>query len=278
MMDIEALWDYNSPEISEERFRQALAQESNPGVIGELTSQIARTYSMRRRFDEAHALLDEVERSSESRVRVRYLLERGRTLNSSQHQDLARPLFLEAHEIASECSEEFLAADAAHMVAIASEGETAIEWNLRTMETARRSSDPRAKKWIASAGNNLGWSYHVLGRFPEALEQFEAALEARQGGPIENILIARWCIARTWRSLGLYEEALTEQHELEAERERLGLPRGFVFEEIAECLLALGRNEEARPYFARAHEQLSQDQWLTADEPERLERLVRLSR
>ena len=38
-------------------------------------------------------------------------------------------------------------------------------------------------------------------------------------------------------------------------------------------LLALDRPDETRPYFAQAYAKLSQDAWLTATEPARLERL-----
>ena len=48
---------------------------------------------------------------------------------------------------------------------------------------------------------------------------------------------------------------------------------GFVFEEIGECLLLLNRAEEARRYFFKAYEILSQDTWLAEGEPERLARL-----
>jgi hypothetical protein len=51
---------------------------------------------------------------------------------------------------------------------------------------------------------------------------------------------------------------------------------GFVFEEIGECLLLLNRAEEARRYFAKAYEILSQDAWLAEKEPERLARLKSL--
>jgi hypothetical protein len=37
-----------------------------------------------------------------------------------------------------------------------------------------------------------------------------------------------------------------------AELDALGETDGYVLEEIAECLLALGRGDEARPLFARA--------------------------
>jgi len=75
------------------------------------------------------------------------------------------------------------------------------------------------------------------------------------------------------RSLGRVEEALTLQQELLREFEALGEQDGYVYEELAECLAALGRDDEARPYFARAYEALSRDPWLADSEPARLERL-----
>jgi hypothetical protein len=52
---------------------------------------------------------------------------------------------------------------------------------------------------------------------------------------------------------------------------------GFVQEELGECLLALGREEEARSWFAQAYELLSQDAWLAASEPARIARLGELA-
>ena len=43
-----------------------------------------------------------------------------------------------------------------------------------------------------------------------------------------------------------------------------------------EAALRLGRPEEARPHFLRAHALLSKDPWLARDEAPRLERLKRL--
>jgi hypothetical protein len=68
------------------------------------------------------------------------------------------------------------------------------------------------------------------------------------------------------------------QRELESEIEEKGLdPSGYVFEEIAECLLLLGREDEAKVYFGKAYDELSQDQWLVANQADRLERLKDLS-
>ncbi len=280
MIDFDALWDYGDPAGSEVRFQKALRETHDPATKLEIQTQIARTFSLRRQFDESHALLDEVLREGIEafpRAQVRYLLERGRAFNSSHNKDQARPEFYAAFELADSIGEEALAADAAHMIAIIEPGEKSIEWNIRTIEVAKRATDPKAKKWIASAGNNLGWSYHALGRFDEALSQFEEVAELRKASGGDNYIIARWCVARTLRSLGRYEEALTAQVDLKKEREDLGAPSGFVFEEIGESLLALNRTEESKPFFARAFELLSQDRWIVADEPERLARLQLLS-
>ena len=51
---------------------------------------------------------------------------------------------------------------------------------------------------------------------------------------------------------------------------------GYTEEELGECLHALGRPDEARPFFARAHERLSRDSWLVENEPDRIARLKRL--
>ncbi len=81
----------------------------------------------------------------------------------------------------------------------------------------------------------------------------------------------------TLRSLGLVEEALSKQMALKHEWEADGVEKdGFVFEEIGECLLLLERAEEARRYFSKAYQILSQDPWLAEGEPDRLARLKSL--
>ncbi len=84
---------------------------------------------------------------------------------------------------------------------------------------------------------------------------------------------ARWASAHTLRSLGRVKEALTAQRALLAETERAGVTDGYILEEIGECLLALGRADEATSYFAQAFDALSTDDQLAEREPERLRRL-----
>src|SRR5262249_52509021 len=109
--------------------------------------------------------------------------------------------------------------------------------------------------------------------FQQALTTFQEALKFQEGaGDETRIRIAKWTVARCLRSLARYEEALAIQRELVAFPEQ-----GYVSEEMGELLLATGRAEEAQPHFMKAHQLLSQDVWLKANEGKRLERLKQLS-
>jgi tetratricopeptide (TPR) repeat protein len=283
--DFDALWDYAQPAATEAAFRALLpkaeAQASrNPSYYLELLTQIARTQGLQRDFAAAHQTLDAVQpllTDDLCRARVRYLLERGRVFNSAGQPEEGRPLFETAWEQARACHEDVYAIDAAHMVAIVAPPDEKLAWNRKGLEVVEQTTDARAQQWGGSLYNNIGWDYHAQGQYELALEAFGKALAWRQvqGDPRE-ILIARWCIARTLRSSGRVEEALRQQQALQEEWKPLGGSDGYTEEELGECLLALDRPEEARPYFAQAYAKLSQDAWLMATEPARIERLKRL--
>ncbi|MCU0491877.1 MAG: tetratricopeptide repeat protein [Chloroflexaceae bacterium] len=274
VVDIDAMWDYSDPALSEERFRAALATAQGDLRL-ELLTQIARTFSLRRRFAEAHTLLDEVEpqlASAGARPHVRYQLERGRTLNSNGEREQARGLFVSAWEQAQTDQLEGLAVDAAHMVAITYSGlPDAVEWNQRGLAIARESTDAKAQALIPAMLNNSAWDLHNMGRFAEALTLFEEAqaMWTARARP-DQIQIARWSVARCLRSLGRFEQSLAIQHALEAEHVAAGTTDGYVFEELAENLAALGKTDEARPYFAKAFAELGKDEWFAQHETARL--------
>ena len=279
--DFDALWDYANPAQTERKFREILPQfpEDDPAFL-ELLTQIARTQGLQRKFREAHETLDRVERrlgGTPSRARIRYLLERGRVLNSSGRPDEARPFFEQAFDLARDLNEDFYAVDALHMLAIVAPPEESLALNLQAISMAESSQQERACNWLGSLYNNTGWSYHDMGDYASALEIFEKA-EAwqRTRGRVSETRIAAWTVARTLRSLGRVEEALARQMKLKEEFDSAGENDGFVLEEIGECLLALDRQQEAKPYFAKAYNLLSQDPWLTEKEPERLQRLKEL--
>ena len=72
------------------------------------------------------------------------------------------------------------------------------------------------------------------------------------------------------------EEALAVQRELEQQIAEIEDPDGYIYEELAECLQALGRTDEARAHFLRAHELLSKNAWFVEGEATRLARLAML--
>jgi len=285
--DIAELWDFDRPDVSEERFRAALVAATGSDALV-LRTQLARALGLRRRFEEAAAELDAVPDNGDPLVRTYRELERGRVLNSGGDPDGARAHFLTALAEAEAAGLDHLAADAAHMMAIVEPGEAQLPWAERALAIASASADPRARRWIGSVSHNLGWTLHGLGRHEEALAVWRRALTFREEqfreeqsreeqfreehGDAGALHIAQWTVARGLRSLGRYEEALAIQRDLAGRVDS----DGYVREELGELLLALGRPDEARPHFAAAYAMLSQDEWLAADEPDRLARLAAL--
>lgn len=275
-MDIDSHWEYSDPAASETRFR-ALLGEVNGDECLEVQTQIARTYSLRRDFAQAHRLLDEVEpqlAAAGAAPRVRYLLERGRTFNSAGEKARAKPLFVEAWEIARANGLDGLAVDAAHMVPIVAGGAEGAEWTRRGVELARGSTDAKARALLPALLNNHAWNLHDEARYDEALPVFrEAEVAWLATGRQPQGRIARWSVARCLRSLGRFDEALAIQRALEQEWAAAAAADGYVFEELAELLDATGRPAEAKPYFRRAADELGKDAWFVKNEPARLARL-----
>ncbi len=278
---LDRAWDFDRPAESEARFRAELGTLPRGSAASlELSTQLARAQGLQRNFDAAHATLDAVEQAlpgKPERVAVRYLLERGRVFNSSRQPDKAVSLFKDALTLARAAREDFLAIDAAHMLGIAAPAEEGLKWNLEAVAMTERTSDARARRWLASLYNNIGWANLERGDYATALAYFEKAVPAWEArGDPRGVRIARWTVARAYRSLGRHDDALAIQRQLEAEGAAANAPDGYVYEELGELLLAKGERAAAQPNFARAFELLGGDAGLRANEPERLSRLRRL--
>ncbi|MCH8979466.1 MAG: tetratricopeptide repeat protein [Armatimonadetes bacterium] len=290
---IDDLWDFADPEGTEAKFREALDQvpPEDEARRAELITQIARTYGLRGKFDEAHALLDEVAEMlprTGDYVETRYLLERGRAFNSAGEKEKAKQLFLQAVETGKLAKEDYLTIDAMHMLGIVEEPEVATEWQKLGLRMVEETHSDKARQWTGSLTNNLGWTYHDKGEYETALAYFEQGLAYREKEDKEPALrIAKWTVARCKRSLGRTEEALQEQlaiieeyfSDFDPTKEVAGPfnDASYISEEIGECYLALGKSEESKPYFKAAHELLSKDEWLAKNEPDRIARLKKLS-
>jgi len=282
-VDVAPLWNFADPAASEAAFRAALATAASRDDALSLQTQIARSLGLRARFDDAHALLDRLEpelAGAGAEPQVRHRLERGRALRSAKRPEQARPLFVEAAERARAAGLDALRVDALHMIALVEpEAAGQLRWNGEAVAVAAASSDPAARSWEASLRNNIGVTLHASGRHIEALASFESALAARlRTGNAARVAEARWMVAWTLRFLRRHGEALAILRRLESEHAAAASEDGFVFEELAENLLALQRGDEARPYFARAFRAISATLSLDRPAPERLARLERLGR
>ena len=280
------LWDFQDPAATEAKFRALLPQAreaGDPDYLGQLLSQIARTRGLQRAFEDAHAVLDEAEsvltpECTEAWIRV--WLERGRAFNSSDKKDKAEPLVLKAFVAAHKADGlDGLMVDAVHMLGIVGEGDSSVQWNALAIDLAEKSDDPKAKRWLGSLYNNIGWSHHDKGEFEIAVDYWKRGVtwhaERKTG---RGLFIAKWAVARGLRSLGLNEEALAQQKALLAEYDAAGVEEaGYCAEEIGELLLAVDKADEAKPWFAKAHAKLSKDAWLQANEAERLARMKKLA-
>jgi tetratricopeptide (TPR) repeat protein len=262
--DISKLWDFRDPELSEGRFRSALATVS-PDEALILQTQIARTYGLRRDFSQARQILVEIQpqiQNASVEAKVRYHLEWGRTYASTAHppesqaaeaREQARSAYMRAFELAQDGNLDDLAIDALHMMTVVDTApEDQLEWNRKAVAFMQSSSQPEAKKWEASLRNNTGYALHLLGRHEEALKEFRLALAAREleGNP-QSIRIAHWMIAWTLRALNRLNEALAIQLRLERECDEAGEPDPYVFEELELLYQALKNSEKAEYYAAR---------------------------
>ncbi len=281
---LDKLWDFGKPAESEARFRAELAKyAAGSREALETTTQIARTKSLQRQFAEADALLDGVAPlldKAPARVRVRYLLERGRTRNSGGDKAAAIPLFTEAVALWNSDTlpgADYYRVDALHMLGIATPPAEQLAWNTKALAAAEASSDPRARGWRASLLNNIGWSYFDSGDPAAALAQWQKALPLRQqAGDPEAIRVAKWTVARGYRATGKLDDAEKIQKALVVEMEKAGEPDGYVYEEMAEIAVARGNKSAAAPWAAKAYALLKDDGYLKSNEAARLQRLADL--
>ncbi len=260
-VDLAPLWDFARPEVSEQRFRQALERATGDDALI-LHTQIARTYGLRKDFEAARQVLHRIESSVASagaEARVRYQLELGRSHASATHapeqltpdaKDRARRAYDSALQMARSAKLDALAVDAIHMHAFLDTAPAdQLKWGQAALELVQASSQPDARRWEPSIRNNLGYALHQLGRFEEALGQFQQALALRERGENAHATrVAHWMVAWTLRSMKRIDEALEIQTRLERESQAAGKPDPHVFGELEALYRAKGDAARAAHY------------------------------
>ena len=231
MTDPTPLWDFDDPAASEQRLRTAADVAEGADRLVLLT-QVARALGLQERYDEAHALLDQLA-TGDDEVATRVSLERGRVLRSAGDPEAARPHFDAAEHTAAAAHLDVLRVDAAHMQALVADPAERLALNHRALELAFHSKDPAARDWDASLLTNIGMVHADTGDFGEALASFEHALAARErAGDQDRVRVGRWLVAWALRNLGRPQDALTMQRALKAELDAAGRTDPHVDEEL----------------------------------------------
>ena len=282
--EFDKLWDYSKPDVTEKKFREILSKtnsEADKEYYLQLLTQIARTLGLQMKFEEAHKVLDEVEKQLSSEMiipRIRYNLERGRVFNSSGKKDKSIHYFLDAYHLGMENEFDFYTIDAAHMLGIAEKQDEALNWNEIAIELIEKSSDARARGWLGSLLNNTGWTYFDKGDFDTAMDFFKKNIVYHtEKNHTTQLRIAQWCVARTLRAQNKIDEALKMQLDLLESAGDAEANDGYGFEELGELYLLKNDKENSKKYFREAYNLLSGDKWLVSNEKGRLERIKELS-
>lgn len=207
------LWDFDDLPASDERLRAALGEEPDPIGKAELLTQLARLEGLRNHFSAGAELLDEAETLAGGVpvVDIRLRLERGRLLRSGGETPAALPHFVAAYQLALAERQDFLAADAAHMAALAAGSrEGFLSWTERGMAVAVAAVDPEDSYWAGPLLNNLGWEYLDAGEAEPALAAFQQALAERLKYPENQAAVraAREAVAEALKALGRNGEAI----------------------------------------------------------------------
>ncbi len=247
---LRGLWDFDDLDSTERRFRELLEAEADPGSRAEILTQLARVRGLRGEFADGERLIEEAEALASKNVvaRVRIDLERGRLRRSGGDAEAALPLFESAFRTAVEGGELALAADAAHMAALAAPNrEGMLAWTQAGIDVAESTADPSVRYWLGPLLNNLGWEHFEAGEYTDALRAFERALVERERDPANRsaIEIARYAVAKTLRALDRSSEAVPLLEQSVAWAESEDAPDGWFHEVLAETYADLGRTTDA---------------------------------
>jgi tetratricopeptide (TPR) repeat protein len=274
------LWDFDDLAVTESRLHAQLKTETSDDGRAEVLTQLARIHGLRGDFERADVVLDEaagLARGATARARV--ALERGRVRRSSGDHERARPLFEAAFDEALAAEQYFLAADAAHMVAlVTSDRDSFVEWTERGLELA--AEHEAARTWAGPLLNNLGWELYEAGDFAGALDAFDRALAVRERAPDEPrpIAMARYAVGKALRTLGRPEEAIPLLERSVAWATEKRAPDGWFHEELAEEYAAVGRLDDAREQALLAIPLLEREDPSFAEDTDRRGRLVALTK
>ena len=222
---IDRLWDFDDFPGSEQRFRRELSATSTQRDQDLVRTQLARAVGAQSRFDEAAAMLMEIE-SDDTDIGIRVLIESGRIMNGSGNPDVAVALFRQAASIAagvtatvatgspSNTSALFLQIDALHMLALSDSksnserhDDSGLAPGALATSLASGSSDPRIRRFLIGLHSDIGWRLLESGAAISALDSFtEAERQAHLFGTADEKQWTKVAVADCRKLLGVPRE------------------------------------------------------------------------
>lgn len=284
--DIAGNWIADDLAATETKLRSLLPtqieEEWNSNQLQSLL-QLVRVLSLQGKESEAKESLELARRKvallppEQFQMKIRLMLEEGRHLCIGMTPVKAQPYFQQAWTLATEKGDVYLAIESAVMLSVSQPPKFQNEWLQKAIGLAEKTDLEVAKLWLAQLYLMSGWHAFDFRRTEEALKYFNLALaRPRDPGEMTDVIRIRWCIARCLRALNRVQEALDIQMELLSEVTRLGKVNGHVFLEIAECLQAQQKQDEAKSYFESAYKELSNNGWYSDNKAPELSRMQEL--
>lgn len=278
------LWAFDDLEGTLLDFRQLralLRGAGKPDDVALVDTQIARALALQGQVQPAQELLLSL-RSTSTLVVAYSLLERARIHAQLGQHSAAERQFGQAFRYSAAQRLDALAVEAAWLaagVSLAPGGPRA--WLESALTYAESAPGAAARTWRTTLCLDWGWAELRANAPGKALPLFQRAVElSREAGKAGAHRNAQYALAHSYRRLARYADALSLLVPLQEwhRDQRASRAGGLVQEELAECLLALGDRPRARAHFRSAHGLLSQDAWIAAHQPQRLQRLLALSR
>ena len=263
-IDIQGLWDFEQPALSEARFRAALADASAEERLI-LQTQIARSYVLRGDLARAMGILesmaDEIVAAGVE-AQVRYELERGRAQASPTHPPEtltwralaeARQAFERAFRRAKAAERDALAIEALHGWAFTeTDPQRQLDLEQDALRFIEHSSQETAQRWGCAIRIGIAQALIKLQRQDEAIAELQAAaLIGERLGATPCPHHARWLLGWIYRMMGRVHDALELQLRLEQAVSSPYLRRA-VFDELERLYRALSDDEQAHRYRAKA--------------------------
>jgi len=309
----ESLWISGIPSSIETAIQTAITHEASesPAWRAQIRTQLALTLALQQKFAEAHRSLDEAESLANSVgdtepaadsfdsdatpifppatiTHTRIALERGRVFHQAGDLKQAQIYFERAQQLGQKCSASFYVVDALHMLAIVSAShDEKLQWNEQALQFAEADPSERSRRWLGTLWNNKGQWLFECQLYAESLAAYERTLEHRLAeNYLPNIRFAQWTLARGYRLLNRFQEAIDVQQTLHRTYEKMqangayDFPEplfpmfyGTVKEELALNYLSLNERGLAKSYAQASLELLKAAPMVEQYEPHRLEKL-----